>query len=352
VSEGLLQARGLTLRFGPVLALDRVSLTMQPGEVTCLVGTSGCGKSVLAHLLAGLHGAQEGEVLLEGEPVDLRHPAAARAAGIGVAFQDPALVLDLTVAQNLHLGCEPMRGVFPFRRVDRAAANGKAAELLATLGLNQIDPELPAGRLDLAGRRLLTVARAIQTARRILILDEPTAGLRLDQAALVVKAMRAAREQGLAVLFVTQNLQHGWSVADRFSVLYRGRMLGSVERADTRREELFTLMTGGDESMEIEAELGNYQSPENRRLVHREAASALVQMQDAVEIRTNLVKDAAAGPPVPQTPLQQRLAAAAAAPRAAAAAPARTRPPLLRPPVPAATVNMMRPPGAAPEAPP
>jgi simple sugar transport system ATP-binding protein len=243
----LLRVEQVSMRFGSVTALEDISMSVAAGRVTALLGDNGAGKSTLIRILSGVHRPTAGRYLIDGEPVHLDSPRAALARGIATVHQDLALIPLMSVWRNFFLGAEPVRGVGPFRRIDVDRCLRVTAEELARLGVNVGDVNRPVGTLSGGERQSVAIARAIHFGARVLILDEPTAALGVKQAGVVLRYIAAARERGVAVVFITHNPQHAFPVSDRFVVLRRGRVEGDFERGRIELESLVRLMSGGSE---------------------------------------------------------------------------------------------------------
>lgn len=241
----VLQLRALTARFGSVAALSRVSASLRAGEVTCVLGENGAGKSTLVAVLSGLRRHDEGELLLDGRAVRFRSPRQARARGIATVWQDLAVAPLMSVWRNFFLGCEPTRGVWPFRRLDREGARETTVRAMATVGVTGIDPDRPASALQTGERHSLAIARALHFGARVLIVDESSAPLTVSQHALVLSSVSAARDQGLAVVLVTHNTQYAHLVGDRFLLMAGGSVAGNLTRDDVDVDDLTRLVTGG-----------------------------------------------------------------------------------------------------------
>ena len=244
----VLEGRELSRRFGSVVALEGVSLSVQEGRVTCVLGDNGAGKSTLIRILSGVHVPTAGTLLMDGEEVRLNSPREARARGIATVHQNLGVIPLMSVWRNFVLGAEPVRGRGPFRRLDVAAARRTATEEMARMGIQVRDPEQPVGVLSGGERQSLSIARALHQGARVLILDEPTAALGVRQARLVLDHVVRARERGAAVILITHNPAHALQVGDRFLVLARGRAVAVRERGETDEGELSTLMSGLDAS--------------------------------------------------------------------------------------------------------
>ena len=242
-----LELRALTVRYGSVPALDRVTVSLRAGEITCVLGENGSGKSTLVAVVSGLRRPDEGEVRLDGRPVRLRTPGRARAAGIATVWQDLAVAPLLPVWRNFVLGAEPTRGVRPLRRLDVAAARETTIRAMERVGVTGLDPDQPASALLAGERHSLAVARAVHYGARVLVFDEPTAPMTLAQHTLVLQSLVTARRTGLAVLFVTNNPRYAHLVGDRFVLLAGGRVAGNLTRDDVDAADLTRLIAGGDE---------------------------------------------------------------------------------------------------------
>jgi simple sugar transport system ATP-binding protein len=243
----VLELREATARFGSVAALSSVSLALRAGEVTCVLGENGSGKSTLVGVLSGMQRLSEGELLLDGRPARFRSPRQARAHGIATIWQDLAIAPLMSVWRNFFLGAEPTRGPWPFRRLDVARAQQVTATAMASVGVVGLDPDQPASALRAGERQSLAVARALHFGARVLVLDEPTSPMTVTQRALVLQSVVAAREAGLAVVFVTHSPQYAHLVGDRFVLLGGGRVAGDLTAEDVDVHDLTRLVAGGDE---------------------------------------------------------------------------------------------------------
>jgi simple sugar transport system ATP-binding protein len=250
----VLELRGLTVRYGGIPALDRVTLALREGEISCVLGENGSGKSTLVSVVNGLRRPDDGELLLDGKPVRLR-PRRARAAGIATVWQDLAVAPLLPVWRNFVLGAEPTAGVRPFRRIDVAQARETAVAAMRRVGVTGVDPDQPASALRAGERHSLAVARALHFGARVLVFDEPTAPMTVAQHALVLQSLVSARREGLAVLFVTNNPRYAHLVGDRFVLLAGGQVAGNLTRDDVDAADLTRLIAGGDELQALTAAL-------------------------------------------------------------------------------------------------
>ncbi|HET9318004.1 MAG TPA: sugar ABC transporter ATP-binding protein [Vicinamibacteria bacterium] len=236
----MLSVRGLSKSFGGVRALADVSLDVARGEVLALVGENGAGKSTLIRILSGAHALDAGTVTVDGQEVAHLSPQRAKALGIAVIYQQPALLPDLSVAENLALGDEP-GGLL--RRLAWPARRRRAASLLARLGL-AIDPDRPARTLSMPEKQLCEIARALGADARVLVLDEPTASLSVTEVETLLGLLRGLRAQGLAIVYVSHRLEEVFAIADRVTVLRDGAVVETRAARDLDRTTLIRLMVG------------------------------------------------------------------------------------------------------------
>ncbi len=240
----ILEARSVSKRFGGVVALSHVDLSVQTGEVTCLLGDNGAGKSTLIKILSGVFPPTTGEYLLDGRPITFSAPREALAHGIATVYQDLAMVPLMSVWRNFHLGSEPTVGRGPLRRIDVKRSRAEALSALQAMGIELDDPDQTVGSLSGGQRQVLAIARALHVGARVLILDEPTAALGVRQSDLVLGEIRRVAERGVAVILVTHNPHHAHPVGDHFVVLRKGRVLADRRKEGFGVEELVELMAG------------------------------------------------------------------------------------------------------------
>jgi simple sugar transport system ATP-binding protein len=251
----LLEVRGVSKYFGSVIALKDVSAVVHRGQVTCVLGDNGAGKSTFIKILSGVHRHDEGELLIETEPVQFGSPREAKAHGIATVFQDLATVPLMSIWRNFFMGSEPTKGRGPFTRFDVAFAKATVREEMARMGIDIRDPDQPVGTLSGGERQSLAIARAVFFGAKVLILDEPTSALGVKQSGVVLKYIVQARERGVGVIFITHNPHHAVPVGDRFVLLNRGRMLGTYDKGEIDRDELLQAMAGGAELEQLTHEL-------------------------------------------------------------------------------------------------
>jgi simple sugar transport system ATP-binding protein len=251
----LLEADHISKYYGNVVALNDISTYVNGGEVTCILGDNGAGKSSFIKILSGVHPPDEGRLLVDSEPVSFQSPRDARAKGIATVYQDLAMVPLMSIWRNFFLGAEPRKGIGPLRRFDSATAKEVVRTELNEMGIDIRDPDQPVGTLSGGERQSVAIARAVYFGARVLILDEPTSALGVKQAGVVLKYILQARDRGVAVIFITHNPHHAYPVGDRFVILNRGQSLGTFEKAGLDRQELVRLMAGGRELAALEHEL-------------------------------------------------------------------------------------------------
>jgi simple sugar transport system ATP-binding protein len=254
----LLEADNVSKYYGNIVALKDISTYVDAGEVTCILGDNGAGKSSFIKILSGVHQPDGGRLMVEGEEVHFTSPRDARAKGIATVYQDLAMVPLMSVWRNFFLGAEPMKGYGPFQWFDSAKAKSIVRRELKEMGIDIRDPDQPVGTLSGGERQSVAIARAVYFGARVLILDEPTSALGVKQAGVVLKYILQARERGVAVIFITHNPHHAYPVGDRFVILNRGQSMGAYERSQIDREELVRLMAGGRELAELQHELEEF----------------------------------------------------------------------------------------------
>ena len=252
----ILQMKNIEKHFGPVIALAGVSVDLFPGECHCLLGDNGAGKSTFIKTMSGVHKPTKGEILFEGHPMQFADPRDAIAAGIATVHQHLAMIPLMSVARNFFMGNEPLRKVGPLKLFDHDFANRVTMEEMRKMGINLRGPDQAVGTLSGGERQTVAIARAVYFGAKVLILDEPTSALGVRQTANVLATISKVRKQGISVVLITHNVRHAMAVGDRFTVLNRGKTMGTAERGQIAPEELQDLMAGGQEMVELEGSLG------------------------------------------------------------------------------------------------
>ena len=241
----VLRLDGIHKHFGGVAALSDVSLELRKAEVTAIVGDNGAGKSTLMKIIAGVHQPDEGQISLDGEPVSFSDPRGSRAHGVEVVYQDLALVESQEVFMNMFLGRE-LRNRFGL--LDKRRMKAQTQQILAELEIRIHSPTLTVRNLSGGQRQGIAIGRATHWARQLVLMDEPTAALGVQETGNVEQTIMRLRERGLSVLIVSHNLDQVFRVADRVYVLRRGRMVGQRSIAQTNGDEVVGMITGLDRS--------------------------------------------------------------------------------------------------------
>lgn len=256
----LLEVRSVSKYFGSVIALKDISMAVNAGEVMCLLGDNGAGKSTLIKILSGVHRPDEGKYLVGGREVAFTSPREALDRGIATVYQDLAMVPLMSVTRNFFMGREPTVGRGPLRRFDVHSADDIARQEMAKIGIDVRDPSQAVGTLSGGERQCLAIARAAYFGAKVLILDEPTSALGVNQASIVLRNIARAKARGLGVILITHNVHHAFPVGDRFTMLNRGRSLGTFAKGEISREEILGMMAGGKELDQLTAELEAFAS--------------------------------------------------------------------------------------------
>jgi simple sugar transport system ATP-binding protein len=243
----VLEVRNVTKRFPGVLANDRISFTLEKGEIHAFLGENGAGKSTLMNILYGLYSQDEGEIFINGQKVEIQEPRDAIDLGIGMVHQHFQLVAPLTVTENMILGAEVTRGPF----LDRRRAATQIKTLSEQYGL-QVEPEAVVGVLPVGVQQRVELLKTLYREADILILDEPTAVLTPQEAEELFVIMRGLTAQGKSIIFITHKLKEVLAVADRITVLRAGRLVGTTTPAETSEPQLASLMVGREVMLTVE----------------------------------------------------------------------------------------------------
>jgi ABC-type sugar transport system ATPase subunit len=241
----VLEARGISKRFGRVQAIAGITLQLERGEILALVGDNGAGKSTLIKVIAGALKKDSGEIYLDGQKAEFENPMHAKTLGIEVVYQDLSLINYLNVYQNLFLGRELQKRFGPIKILDQRRMEQQAVEKLATLGVKVKSCREWVSRLSGGQRQSVAVAKAASFGRKIVILDEPTAALGVEEAHHVLQIVRELKNKGASIIIITHNMEHAFSVADRFLVIRLGSVVGVRRKSETNIDEIVKMITGG-----------------------------------------------------------------------------------------------------------
>ena len=252
----LIELIDIKKQFGPVIALNGVSVSVFPGECHCLLGDNGAGKSTFIKTMSGVHKPSAGEIRMGGRPVSFDSPRDAMAAGVATVYQDLAMIPLMSVARNFWMGREPRKRLGPFQFFDAELANRVTMEEMRRMGINLRQPDQAVGTLSGGERQTVAIARAVYFGAKVLILDEPTSALGVRQTANVLSTIDRVRKTGIGIVFITHNVRHALAVGDRFTVLNRGKTLGTAKKGELTPEQLQDMMAGGAEMAELSASLG------------------------------------------------------------------------------------------------
>jgi simple sugar transport system ATP-binding protein len=249
----IIELRDVSKSFGSVNALANINIAVEPGEVHCLLGDNGAGKSTLIKILSGVYQPTVGNVLVDGQHVTLASPRDALDRGIATVFQDLAMIPLMSITRNFFLGREPVKGRWLAQRIDMRQADAVVMQELAKIGINVRDPQQAVGTLSGGERQCVAIARAVYHGARVLILDEPTSALGVHQASIVLRYVAQARASGLGVIFITHNIHHAYPVGDKFTLLNRGRSVGTFKKGEITEMEVLDIMAGRRELKALEA---------------------------------------------------------------------------------------------------
>ena len=248
----IIEMKNIQKHFGSVIALSDVSLTVLPEECHCLLGDNGAGKSTFIKTMSGVHQPTSGEVLFEGKTMQFSRPRDAISAGIATVYQDLAMIPLMSVTRNFFMGNEPTRKIAGISFFDHKKAGEITMEEMKKMGINLRSPNQAVGTLSGGERQTVAIARAVYFGAKILILDEPTSALGVRQTSNVLATVEKVRKQGVGVVFITHNVHHALAVGDRFTVLNRGKTLGTGIRGEVQADELQDMMAGGQELAKLE----------------------------------------------------------------------------------------------------
>lgn len=239
----LLDVRSISKSFGAIRALTDVSFAVEPGEVVGLMGDNGAGKSTMVKLIAGNFPPSEGEIAVDGKVCHFHRPIEARSEGIEVVYQDLALADNLTAAQNVFLGREIKKGVWPFRILDKQAMIDRSAELFAELK-SETRPRDLVKKMSGGQRQAVAIARTRLSNAKLVLMDEPTAAISVRQVAEVLELIRRLKARGVSIMLISHRMPDVFAVCDRIIVLRRGSKVADKGTVTTSPEEITGLITG------------------------------------------------------------------------------------------------------------
>ena len=248
----MLEAKGISKFFPGTIALDDVELTLHRGEIHALLGENGAGKSTLIKCLTGVYRRDGGEIMLDGEAVDPLSTNHSQTLGICTVYQEVNLLPNLTVAENLYLGRQPMRGPFVARR----AMNAAARISLKSFGID-IDPTQPLSAFSVAIQQVVAIARAVELSGKVLILDEPTASLDREEVELLFSVIRQLTSRGIAIVFITHFIDQVFEICDRATILRNGQVVGTRQLKDVSQKDIVSLMLGRQLEARVRAPKSN-----------------------------------------------------------------------------------------------
>jgi len=221
-----------------------VSFDVTPGECHCLLGDNGAGKSTFIKIMSGVYRPTSGEMLFQGEDVKFTKPYDALTNGIATVYQDLGMIPLMSVTRNFFMGNEPTKGGL-LKIFDHELANKITIDEMSKFQINLRSPDQAVGTLSGGERQTVAIARAVYFGAKVLILDEPTSALGVKQTANVLDTVDKMRKKGIAVVFITHNVRHAYSVGDRFTVLDRGKTLATANHKDVSPDDLQNMMAGG-----------------------------------------------------------------------------------------------------------
>lgn len=243
--KNIIKMTNISKSFGRVQALQNVNFNVDDREIVGLVGDNGAGKSTLIKILTGVFKPDTGEISVEGRRADINSPIDSRNLGIEAVYQDLALIPLMNINRNLFLGREPVKKVGPFKILDIKLMDRIACETMNKIGIKIRSSEEQVAKLSGGERQSVAIARALYFSVKLLILDEPTSSLSIKESQRVLKDIVKAKGQGVSSIFITHNIHHVFSVADRFVILEDGHEIVNVNKKDTTAEEIEKIIGSG-----------------------------------------------------------------------------------------------------------
>jgi len=242
MTQPVLALNNIRKSFGGIVAIEDFSLTIAPGEIVALVGDNGAGKSTLIKIISGVHAPTSGEIVIEGEGISMSSATKAREHGIEVVYQDLALADQQSVYMNLFLGREVTKG--PFGQLDRKTMIAETQRLVDELDVRIPSPHATIRDLSGGQRQGIAIARATRWAKKLILLDEPTAALGVAETAKVEKIVAGLKARNIGVLIISHSLDQVFRLSDRICVLRRGKQIGVRKTAETDKNEIVSMITG------------------------------------------------------------------------------------------------------------
>ena len=270
----ILEARGLSKAYGNVVAMEGADFDLYPGEILAVIGDNGAGKSTLIKALSGAIIPDEGEILLDGKPVNFRSPHDARSAGIETVYQDLAVAAALDIAENLFLGREKRRGGILgswFRMIDHKGMREEAVKQMKALQIGIRSMSQAVETLSGGQRQGVAVARAAAWAQKLVIMDEPTAALGVRESGQVLELIKRVRDNGLPVILISHNMPHVFEIADRIHIQRLGKRVAVVDPKERSMHDVVGIMTGAVVHDIEHQENGASEAPAERPAPEKEA---------------------------------------------------------------------------------
>ena len=256
MAKPIMALKNVSKHFAGYKALNDVSIDVFPGEVLCLLGDNGAGKSTAIKVLSGFHEPTSGHLEWEGDRIDFKSARDANELGIATVHQFGGTFPLMSLGRSFFVGLEPTKGWGPFKRIDRKYSNEVVVREMQAMGLTRInDGERLIGSLSGGERQVSAIARAVHFGAKVLILDEPTAALGVKESAHVLRIILQAKLRGIAVILITHNVTHALTVGDHFAVLIHGEKADDFRKGERTREQITNLMAGGEAMAELEKEL-------------------------------------------------------------------------------------------------
>lgn len=246
MSQNIIEIKGVEKHFGGVKALKGVDMTIERGKITALIGDNGAGKSTLIKCLSGMHEPNEGQIYFDGEAVNISSPLVSRSLGIETVYQDLAVLDTLTVAENLYLSREPLKGFWPLRFIDKKKMMAGAREMMDKVGNHTIPLGKEIGGMSGGQRQAVAISRAASWGAKLVIFDEPTAALGVNESAEVHELIKRLKAANLTIIIISHNFEEVMNLADNVWVMRQGRAVATRKASETTAKELVALLTGAE----------------------------------------------------------------------------------------------------------